>query len=137
MAQVVIRTRAKEESGNPYVDRHRWGRGDVIAILPDAHVLSVREASNPDWRVFQVPQVDPIRLASFLAVDTGYGDREAEKANRVLRRRAFRLDLETLEALLADNKKSQELLADPVKAEAYAMELLTAADELIDPAVIG
>ena len=137
MAQIVVRVRPKDESGSPYVDRERWGRGDVIEVHPDSHVFSQREASNPDWRIIQVPGVPPRKLASFLAPDVGFGDREAERANRVLRRRAFRLDLAALKALTDDRAKLRELLTEPTKAELHALSLVRAAPRLTDPAIIG
>lgn len=137
MAQVVIRTRPKDESGSPYVDRERWGRGDVIEVLPDGHVFSKREDENPDWRIVQVPGVDPVKLASFVAPDVGFGDKEAEKESRVLRRRAFRIDLAALDALLNNPARRAELLTQPAKAETLVLGLVRAAPVLVDPAVIG
>jgi hypothetical protein len=137
MAQIVVRTKAKDESGSPYVDRHRYGRGDVIEVLPDSHVFSAREASHSDWRIVQVPGVSPAKLSAMVARDVGYGDKNAEKADRVLRRRAFRLDLAALKALTDNPTTLVELLTQPAKAEAYALGLIKAAPVLDDPAVIG
>lgn len=137
MAQIVVRIRPKDKSGSPYVDRHRYGRGDVIEVLPDSHVFSAREASNPDWRIVQVPGVDPVKLLSLVARDVGYADPAAEKASRVLRRRAFCLDLAALKALTDSPVTRAELLGQPKKAEAHALSLIRAAPLLDDPAVIG
>lgn len=137
MAKLLIRTQDKPLTGNPYVDRHRSMRGCVIAIVPDSHEFSAEEKAAPYWKIVELPGVPPRRLTQLIAPDTGYGQEEAEKANRVLRRWAVQVDVDGLQALLDDPAKRKELREDPTKAEAHILAVKQDRPKLIDPAVIG
>ena len=137
MAELLIRTQDKPSSGNVYTDRHRLGRGDVVVVMPDGHKWSDVEKAAPFWRILRLPGVGPNKLTQLLASDVGYGDFEAEKASKVLQRRAYKIDLLALVALLADVVKVGEIATQPTKAEVYALALVQAKPALVDPAIIG
>lgn len=99
MAELLVRTEDKPASGNPLTDRHRSGRGCVITIQPDGHPWSEAERTAPFWRIVRLPGVPRSDLTQFTAPDVGYGDKEAEAIDRVLRRWASALDLDALDAL--------------------------------------
>jgi len=137
MAELLVRTHDKESDGDPFKDRHRSGAGCVIAIMPDGHKWSEAEQSAPYWRIVKVPGVGAELLSQFTSPDVGYLDTEAEKASRVLRRWASRLDLAALDALLADKAKEAEMKAAPAKALQYFQALRAESPVLIDPNVFG
>ena len=35
----------------------QFARGDVIAVMPDGHAWSVRERTNPHWRILSIPDL--------------------------------------------------------------------------------
>ena len=137
MAELLIRTVDKPSSGSVYVDRHRLGRGDVVAIMPDGHPWSEAERHAPFWRILKLPRVNPAQLTQLINGDVGYGNEEAEKLNRVLQRRAFKIDFSALTELLSDPVKLLEIATQPSKALAHALNLVTAKPVLIDPAIVG
>jgi hypothetical protein len=137
VAELLIRTVDKPLSGDPYVDRHRAMRGCVIAIMPDGHPWSERERTAPHWRIVRLPKVSPHLLSQLTAPDLGYGDREAEKLNRVARRWAARIDLPALVAKLADAETRTDIETRPVRALAEILAVKIDAPVLQDPAVIG
>lgn len=137
MAELLVRTVDKPLTGDPYVDRHRSGRGCVIAIAPDGHPWSEAERTAAYWRIVKLPGVAPSLLSQFSAPDLGYGILENEKLNRVLRRWAARLDLDALDALLADPVKRAEIAAQPGRALSHALSVMRARPVLADPALLG
>jgi hypothetical protein len=137
MAELLVRTRDKPLSGDPYVDRHRAMRGCVIAIMPDGHKWSERERTASHWRIVRLPGVSPHLLSQLTAPDLGYGDEEAEKLNRVARRWASRIDLPALAAKLADARVRADIETKPVRALAEILAVKIEAPVLRDTAVIG
>lgn len=137
MAELLVRTVDKEASGDPYVDRHRSGRGCVIAIMPDGHPWSEAEKNAPYWRIIKLPGVRPELLTQFTAPDLGYGNPDAEKVNRVMRRWASKIDLDAFDALLADPTAKDDIEKRPVAALARALALRQDRPTLKDPMVLG
>jgi len=136
VAELLVRTEDKPKTGNPYIDRHRSGRGCVIAIQPDGWKWSKAELANPQWRVVQLPGIPVEKLTQLTAPDLGYLDPEAEKQSKVLRRYTTAFDMAELDALLVHPTKKEDL-----KTEAKALPLIQAVAKalpvLVDPAVIG
>jgi hypothetical protein len=136
VAELLVRTEDKPKTGDPYTDRHRSGRGCVIAIQPDGWQWSKAEQSAPFWRIVKLPGIPVEKLTQLTAPDLGYLDPEAEKMNKVLRRYTRAFDLAELDALLLHPTKKEDL-----KTEAKALPLIQvvakALPVLVDPAVIG
>lgn len=128
MAKLIVMAISKELSGDPYVDRHRWRAGDVVTVLADDVVLSRTVLDDPQFRVVDLPKIEPESLATLLASEIGYSDPEAEKLNRVLQRRKSRLDLVAIDV---EKSKAEEV---PLEKVLLAVEVKPA---LEDPAIIG
>jgi len=132
MAELLIRTADKPTSGSVYQDVQRLGAGDVVCIVEDGHQWSKKERENPDWQIVVLKGVPVAKLSAVLAPDPGFGDAEAMKVNRVLRRRAFKIDVAAL-----SNVRVRDDLAAPDKAEATAISLVLPAPAVRDPAILG
>ena len=137
MAELLVRTVDKGASGDPYTDRHRSGRGCVICVMPDGHPWSDAERNAPHWRVIKLPGIHPELLTQFTASDLGYGNSDAQKLNRVMRRWAYRIDLDAFDALLADPAAKDDIEKRPVAALAKVLALRQDRPALSDPRVIG
>ena len=128
MAKLIVMAISKERSGDPYVDRHRWQAGDVVTVLADDVVLSRTVLDDPQFRVVDLPKISPRDVSKMLEPEIGYNDLEAQKINRVLQRRAFRLDIAALDVELT---KAAEVPLNKV------LDVIVEKEKLIDPAVIG
>lgn len=137
MAELLVRTVDKPLSGDPYIDRHRSVAGSVIVIVEDGHEWSKAEMASEEWRIVKVPGVKPSLLTQFTARDLGYGDPEAEKLDRVLRRYPVKVDIDALDIMLADPVKVDDMKKRPVRALALILALNVARPVLKDPAIIG
>lgn len=124
MAEVLVWVLDKQPlTGDPTKDRHFWQAGDVITIEDDGHPWSVRERSNPAWKIVRFPGRKKSALSQFVATDLGYLTEEGEKLSQVLRRRVFRMKVEAAGDEVA---KGQDVAG-----------LMEAKPALQDPKVLG
>lgn len=128
MAELLIHASGQELTGSVYIDRHRWQPGDVVVINEDGHKWGKKEVDGPLFRIVKLPGVPREKLLQLLSPDLGYLDAEAEKASRVLRRRAYKVDIAEIEAVAADTKPG---------LEDRALAKVREKSALVDPAVIG
>lgn len=77
-------------------------RGDVIVVMPDGHDWGIEELANPDWRIIRVP-VSRVEAEAMVAHELKQSE---EQDKRLLQRRAFKFDLDSLD------KASLDWLAD-------------------------
>lgn len=106
MCEVLLRVVDKVNE-DPYLDAKLLKRGDVVVIVEDGHAWGREELANPDWRIVKLPNVTSSVASAFLGDEK---DTDPTKPSRVLRRRAFRLDWQTLPAAvlawLADDTRA-------------------------------
>ena len=51
--QLVIRVLSRPDS-DPKTHADRTHRGDVIVVMPDTHIFSEFERTNPEWRIIKI-----------------------------------------------------------------------------------
>ena len=122
MAEMLVFTEDRY-SGDIYMDVLRYHRGSVVTIQEDGWPWSKSE-QQPPFVVVRVPGVPVEKLAAFIAPDVGFGEPEASKRDRTLRRRAFALDLDAIDA-------------KAVQTETGVQAARLAPPKPIDPVVIG
>ncbi len=84
MESVQILVRVVDKKGDAAVDASK--RGDVIAVMPGAHVWSQNELGNDDWRII-VTTVPDTFIASIMSV---------MMTDKLKRRREWSVDLDRL-----------------------------------------
>lgn len=138
MAELLVRVVDKQKSGDPYQDRHLSERGCVICIMPDGHVWSKREQSNPEWIIIKIPGINPNHISHFTAKQIGYGNSESEKINLVLRRWQYKLNIDLLQTMFADSTIRQEFKKNPSKSlHRLLYELKETLPDIEDPLFFG
>lgn len=90
MAELLVCAVDKEPL-DPYVNARAYKRGDVVVVNPDRWVWGRMELANPLFRIVRVPGVTVAQARTFLGEEF---DEDPENPSRVLRRRAFYLDLD-------------------------------------------
>ncbi len=108
MCEMLVRV-VDKVNDDPYLDVQCTKRGDVIAIQPDGWVWGREELRNPDWRIVKVPGVSVTQAAAFLGPEL---NTDPANPSRMLRRRAFRLDVDALpdpKGQLGDHKRRNPL----------------------------
>ncbi len=134
--ELLIRITDKPRSGKIAVDAQRTSAGDVIACAADGHIWGKREVSNPDWRIVRVPGLSRDIAVSLVAVELPV----AFGANRLLRKRQLRIDLEQLELLepgILAERSATARTVDAVVTRANLRACLLLKPSLTDPRLIG
>jgi hypothetical protein len=116
MAEILIRVAANRKDGKEIVGRHRFG--ETIAVCEDGHKWSDTERNNPAWLIVAIPGVSATSLMKLLET---YTDEEkllieSKQWDGVIadgRRRAWKLDVFSLSALLANEKETAIFLENP------------------------
>lgn len=80
MAEALVRVVDKTNADSAALDRLCFKAGDVLHVAPDGWAWGTDELTNPDWRVVQLPGVDPASLADMV-------DPERDAQGNVLRKR--------------------------------------------------
>lgn len=106
MCEMLVRV-VDKVGDNPVLDAKCTKRGDVIAVCPDGWIWGREELKNPDWRIVKVPGVTVSEASGFLAPELSAGPVAVD----LLRRRAFRLDLDGLTPeQLTDEKRKNPIM---------------------------
>ena len=108
MCEMLVRVVDKVNE-DLYLDAQCLKRGDVVVICPDGWNWSAAERKNPDWRIVQLPKVSELEASSFLGPEL---DEDPANPSKVLRRRAFKLDVDAVKELkdaLKDDSRAQAL----------------------------
>lgn len=138
MSEALIRVRTKDQP-DPYLSCKLLERGDVVAVCADGWAWSAAELSNPDWRILALPNVTASQVEAFLGPEF---DTDPSHPSRMLRRRAFSLDIDYagLPQAFKDWAKD-DTRAAPMRMVNYTpqqfLALKKAKTPLIDPNVIG
>jgi len=118
-------------SDDPYLDAKQYKRGDVVAIRPDGWLWGKQELVNPLFRIIKVPRVTVSQASAFLGPEL---DTDPTNPSKMLRLRAFKLDLEGLPGVVAnleDPKRRNPLFKasmSPEKLLALKVEKVRLAD---------
>lgn len=111
MAELLIRVVDKVNEQDQERDAQCMKRGDVVVIVDDGWKWSPAERKNPDWRIVSMPGIPAEKLQAYLAPEKY--ESPAEIGVRLLRRRAFKIDMD---ALVAVDSKVDAVLADTERA---------------------
>jgi hypothetical protein len=135
MAEFLIRVHDKTNPNSIYEDVRCMKRGDVVVVCEDGWPWSQKELTAPYWRIVKVPGM-PMEEAQALTTPE-LGD---INVNRMLRRRAFKLDVDNvnlpnaIRSWLADDTRAQPTLTVTLSR---ARGLKTLKQPAADPNVIG
>jgi len=93
MADLLIRIRDKESSGDAFTDELQFKRGDVIDVKESPGIWG-EELRNPDWRILRLTNVSAADVIELL--------REERAADQTLmRKRKARLNIDSAALPLA------------------------------------
>lgn len=92
MCEALIRVANKSTKDTDPRHAHRSQRGDVIVVMPDGHVWTRIELTNPEWRVVRFPGLPPEALGDL--VQPVY-----DRGGKLIQRRARGIDLDSIKAL--------------------------------------
>ncbi len=124
MADLLIRIRDKESSGDPETDAVQFKRGDVIAVWPTPGPWGTEELRNPDWRIVRLPNVS-VEDAQELMAPERLATLDGE---RLMRKRRARLDVDNLpapvRAWLADDTRAVPIFSSPLPRAAFVALVL-------------
>lgn len=93
MCELLVRIKDKT-SDDPRKDAQLTKRGDVICVQPDGWPWGKEEVSAAFWRIVKIPGVSVGDFAHLLSEQLP----QSQKPDEMLRRRAFRLDLDAIDA---------------------------------------
>lgn len=96
MVEMLIRVEDKRNLDDPEMDAKLTKRGDVIVVMPDGWNWGRAELSAPFWRIVRVP----LTMDEANAMLGEQKDTDPLNPSRVLRRRAFKYDLDAIMAAL-------------------------------------
>lgn len=132
MAEFLVRVVDKVNS-DIYLDSKCLKAGDVVVVCPDGWAWGKEELTNPDWRIVAIPAVSVTQAQAFLAPEL---DTDPTRPSRLLRRRAFRIDLTLLpaawQAWIADATRAQPIKTFSGRV-AQVLALKAAKVRLVDP----
>jgi hypothetical protein len=137
MAQLLF-TVASMTSPDIYKDVGLHKRGDVIAVMPDKHVWSAKELSNPDWRIVHIPGVPVAVFEDLLMQETPNGPGTLHLTRQLRGRRLDVSDI-SIPAGVRD-WLTDDTRAEPVRtiaARAIIDAINKAVDPVPDPAELG
>jgi hypothetical protein len=118
MADLLIRIRDKESSGDAETDALQFKRGDVVAVWPTPGPWGGAELTNPDWRILSLPNVDVADVGELLRV-------EADALEKTARKRRARFNVDgaglpaPIRAWLADDTRAQPILTSNISRAAF------------------
>jgi hypothetical protein len=118
MARVVVRNRDKVNEDDPYLDAKCTKRGMVVEILPDGVSLGAVGDAYDGWTVIEVPGASKEDVSALLAKEPG-----DPMLNRMLQRRAFKLDLDALGVPDTRRKVGAETMMTLAAAETPPLQL--------------
>jgi hypothetical protein len=84
LADLLIRIRDKETSGDAETDALQFKAGDVVAVCDTPWPWSTTELTNPDWRILRLPLVTVQEVNDLLIPQLGA---ENVQGNTPLRRK--------------------------------------------------
>jgi hypothetical protein len=96
--QLLIRIRDKVNPDDPYSCAKLHKAGDVIAILPYDQEPGREERSNPDWLLLKVG--GEYAMEECVSLTTPQLHNDPGSRNRMLQKRGFRLDINSLRVVL-------------------------------------
>lgn len=137
MAELLVRVVDKVNRDDPYLDAKCLKRGDVVCVCPDGWKWSPAELKNPDWRVLHMPGLSVEKAEVFLGPEI---DEDPKNPSKMLRRRAFKIDLDStllpagVKQATQDGAKVESKLSVPL-TEVAALALKVAKPRLEDPNV--
>jgi hypothetical protein len=121
VADVLIRIRDKELSGDAEVDAQNTKRGDVIAICETPWPWGFADLANPDWRILRLVLIPSFQLLELLTPELGIPD---AKGNTALRRtRSKRLNVDSVNwpanvrTWLADDTRATPIFSSSLTLE--------------------
>lgn len=114
MAELLVRV-VDKTNDDPYLDVRCTKRGDVIVVKPDGWAWGKQELANPDWRIVKI-DASIEECLQLLAPELP----QSVTPDRMTRKRAFKIDLDKLDAGVTD-----------------LAELKVTKNRLVDPGVIG
>lgn len=89
MCEVLVRV-ADKISDDPYMDAKLLKAGDVVVIQRDGGPWGTEDLTSPAWRIIKFTAISVSTASAFLGPEI---DTDPANPNRMLRRRAFALDL--------------------------------------------
>jgi hypothetical protein len=92
MADILIRIRDKETSGDAETDALQFKSGDVVVICETPWPWSVAEQTNPDWRILRLPLVTAQQMSDLMLPQLGSVDANGNTPLR--RKRGKRIGIE-------------------------------------------
>lgn len=110
MAELLVRI-VDKTNDDPYLDVRCTKRGDVITVQPDGWAWGKEELANPEWRIVKIA-ASVAECLQFLSPELP----QSATPDRMIRKRAFKFDLEKLDAGttdLAELKVTKSRLVDP------------------------
>lgn len=138
MCEVLLRV-ADKIGADPYLDAKCLKRGDIVVVCADGWAWGADELVNPFWRILKLPNVTVAQAEGFLGREF---DTDPAKPSRVLRRRAFGVDLASVTIpaglkawLLDDTRAAPTRTTNFTPAQFLALKQAKA--PLLDPNVIG
>lgn len=139
MCEVLLRVADKVNATDPYADAKCLKRGDIVVVCVDDWPWGSDELAHPFWRVLKLPNISVQQVETFLGPE--YDDDPANPS-RVLRRRAFMVDLGSatipagLRAWLLDDTRAAPTRTANFTATQF-LALKKGKTRLPDPNVIG
>jgi hypothetical protein len=111
MADLLIRIRDKESSGDAETDALQFGRGDVIAVWETPGPWGKQELSNPDWRIVRLANVTAADALELIQPETD----ALATSERLMRKRRAGFNLDNLPAGLRAWLDDDDSRAEPIR----------------------
>lgn len=132
MCELLVRV-VDKVNDDPYLDAQCLKRGDVVVVCEDGWPWSAEEQKNPHWRIVRMPGIPAEKALAFLGPEL---PESPEDQSRVLRRRAFKFDVDALpEKFVADDKRDEHAV-DLAVTERDLSALKLAKARAVDPNVL-
>lgn len=132
---MLVRVVDKVNRNDPYLDVKLLKRGDVVVVCPDGWQWSALELKSADWRVMHFPDLSVEKAEAFLGPEF---DTDPKNPSKMLRRRAFKVDLDSailpadVKAAVAEGAKIETKVAVRL-TESAALSLKVEKVRLEDP----
>lgn len=134
MAEMLVRVVDKVNE-DFYRNLRCTKRGMVIVVVPDGHVWSTQELTNPDWRIVKILGVPVHAVSEFV---NGVPSDESNPHNKTRQRRAVKLNLDhpslsaEVKAFVQDATRVVPFFTVPA---ALLNSVKTSIEPVLDPAV--
>lgn len=135
MCELLVRVTDKVGT-DPYLDAKCLKRADVVVVVADGWNWRPEELTAPFWRILKLPACSVAAGEAFLGAEF---DLDPQHPSRVLRRRAFMLDLTSwpnqILQWLADDTRAVPFRTSNI-SEATLLTLKLPKARLVDPNVL-